>query len=140
MAASTPEAAGVPPDPLYLLPTAPPTTTTVPSRPVVVLHSRAASRAVVVPSSCGGWADLIARHFPAEQVGKACRVMMCESGGNPTARSRRSSASGLFQFLRSTWQGVTGRTDEAWQATPDEQTEAAARLWASSGWRPWVCA
>ena len=34
---------------------------------------------------------------------KLMRTMDCESGGNPSAKNPRSSASGLFQFLASTW-------------------------------------
>lgn len=55
-----------------------------------------------------------------------------ESGGNPMAKAGTSSASGLYQFIRSTWIGEGG----AWGAdmskpfgglkpTPDEQTARA---------------
>lgn len=92
------------------------------------------------PGSCGGWADTVAAHFPAAQVATACRVLVCESNGNPRAENRRSSASGLWQFLAGTWESVTGTPAPASAYSPDQQTAAAARLWASSGWGPWSCA
>lgn len=77
--------------------------------------------------ACGGWHDLIASLWPASQVGTACRIMMCESGGNPNAYNK-SGAIGLFQLL-----GHGGTTDPVQNAT------VAHRLWQSQGWSPWVC-
>ena len=93
----------------------------------------------VPTGNCGGWEGTIAAHFPADQVGKACRVMMCESGGNPTAANPRSTASGLFQFLDSTWVNTTGTPAPASAYSGPTQVAAAAKLWRSSGWSPWVC-
>lgn len=89
--------------------------------------------------SCGGWESLIAAYFPNE-VAKACSVMMCESRGNPTVHNSRSTASGLWQFLDSTWKSVTGTPGPAANYSPDTQTAAAAKLRNSSGWSPWSCA
>lgn len=87
---------------------------------------------------CGGWDELIAAHFPGEVV-KACSVMMCESRGNPQAENSSSSASGLFQFLSSTWESTTGTPAPASAYSGGTQIAAAAKLWRSSGWSPWVC-
>jgi muramidase (phage lysozyme) len=65
---------------------------------------------------------------------------MCESGGNPTAENPSSSASGLWQFLASTWERTTGTPAPASAYSPDQQTAAAAQLWRSSGWGQWSCA
>jgi hypothetical protein len=125
--------------------TVPPTTTTTaparPSpRPPVVSAAAATSPEKYAPGPCGGWDATIAAHFPAEQIAKACSVMMCESRGNPTAENPRSSASGLWQFLSSTWESTTGTPAPASSYSADVQTAAAATLWRSSGWRPWSCA
>lgn len=88
---------------------------------------------------CAGWEGLIASYFPAEQVANACRVMMCESGGNPNAKNSGSSASGLFQFLDGTWESTTGTPAPARAYDPATQVAAAAKLWRSSGWAPWSC-
>lgn len=58
-----------------------------------------------------------------------CRVLACESGGNPTAQNPTSSASGLWQVLVSTWGGFGGYP-EAWLAPADVQNEHARILWA----------
>jgi len=120
------------------------TTTTTPARPSprppVVSAAAATSPEKYAPGPCGGWDATIAAHFPAEQTDKACSVMMCESRGNPTAENPRSSASGLWQFLSSTWESTTGTPAPASSYSADVQTAAAASLWRSSGWRPWSCA
>ena len=89
------------------------------------------------------WRPLIARHFPEAQVHKAMRVMRCESGGNPDAKNRSSTAAGLFQFLKSTWNRVARETgspayrdgvyDPVWSVVN------AAWLWEHGGWRQWSC-
>lgn len=84
---------------------------------------------------------MIAAHFPADQVGKACSVMMCESRGDPGIHNEAGSgASGLWQFLNSTWESTTNTSAPASAYSPDVQTAAAATLWRSSGWSPWSCA
>lgn len=147
----TPDPPTTPP-PTTTTTTAPPTTTTTappppPSPPTTTtasaeVRTAAASAPVVATGDCGPWRDLIASHFPAEQVGKACAVMRCETGGtfDPGIHNPRSSASGLFQFLDSTWRSVTGTAPPAAAYAPETQVAAAAKLWRSSGWRPWACA
>jgi Transglycosylase-like domain. len=66
----------------------------------------------------------------------APRVARCESGGRYDARNPRSSASGRYQALRSTWGGYGGYP-EAWMAPPDVQEAHAAELYAQRGLRPW---
>lgn len=66
-------------------------------------------------------------------------VARCETGGtfNPYAKNSSSSASGLFQFLTSTWasQGIRGHS--VWD--PVANALGAARIVARQGWRQWVC-
>jgi hypothetical protein len=82
------------------------------------------------------WRPLVEAHFGANTDG-ALRVMDCESGGNPTAYNTSSGASGLFQFLGSTWRRVGGEGDVF---DPAENIARAATL--SKGgtdWRQWTC-
>ncbi len=51
----------------------------------------------------GSWRALVAEFFPAAHVEEALAIMECESSGNPNAVNPTSGASGLFQFLESTW-------------------------------------
>ncbi len=90
------------------------------------------------------WRPLITRYFPNE-VGTALRIIACESRGNPNAKNPSSSAAGLWQFLRSTWDyaaATTGSPSYA-QGGPYDPTWAtinAAWLRArGSGWNQWTC-
>lgn len=66
-----------------------------------------------------------------------CRVLARESGGNPTARNPVSSASGLWQFLDSTWANFGGYP-RAYLAPPSVQNEKARLTWAGgAGCRHW---
>lgn len=74
------------------------------------------------------------------------RVGGCESGSGPnspinwTAENPRSSASGGFQFISSTWRSVTGLEPPASAYPPDVQIQAFLTLWnggaGASHWNP----
>jgi soluble lytic murein transglycosylase-like protein len=83
------------------------------------------------------WRGLVAAHWPADQVDRALRIMNCESLGDPYAYNR-SGASGLFQLMPIWYQGGTpyGTFDPF---NPEMNVAAAAWLWSTSGWAPWVC-
>lgn len=76
---------------------------------------------------------LIRATWPDHAEDRAVRVARCESGLNPNAKNRTSSASGTFQLLAIHWRGrfdpFNARANIAY----------AYRLWQSSGWSPWVC-
>jgi hypothetical protein len=78
--------------------------------------------------------------YPSGPVnGHLASIMMCESGGNPTAVSPGGTYRGLYQFDYSTWQSVGGTGDPA-AATPAEQHYRAGLLYAQRGSSPWpVC-
>lgn len=66
-------------------------------------------------------------------------IIKCESGGNPTAKNRTSTASGLFQFINGTWAAYGGLefAPTARQATVEQQYIVANRAFAREGYRPW---
>lgn len=64
------------------------------------------------------------------------RIIECESSGNPTAYNRSSGASGLYQFLKSTWAGHGGYA-EARFAPVEVQREKFRILFQASGLKPW---
>lgn len=66
-------------------------------------------------------------------------IAKCESGGNPSAQNAGSTASGLYQFLDSSWKAYGGSKygPRAKDATPAQQTEIAHAAVARSGLTPW---
>jgi septal ring factor EnvC (AmiA/AmiB activator) len=66
-------------------------------------------------------------------------IVMCESGGNFNAVNPSSGAGGAYQILPSTWELYGGRGAPQ-NASPGEQSDIAAQIWADSGSSAWVCA
>lgn len=100
-----------------------------PIRPREAPHSpptapKPATTVTVAPGRCGGWETLVARYFPANEVGNACRRILCESGGRADARNGRYV--GLLQV-------GGGSTDAA------TNLAQAAAMHAARGWAPWAC-
>lgn len=67
----------------------------------------------------------------------ALRVAKCESNYNPYAVNRSSGASGLFQFLPSTWAGTPQRAQSVFD--PVANAQAAAWLYQRYGPSQWSC-
>jgi resuscitation-promoting factor RpfA len=65
-------------------------------------------------------------------------IIQCESGGNPHAQNPSGSASGLFQFVDSTWRSLGGSTAHAKDASGAEQYAIAEKAYARSGLSPWA--
>lgn len=62
----------------------------------------------------------------------AVRIAKCESGLNPKAKNKTSSARGLFQVMQS-WH----RINEKWLLNEDINIQVAYQLWQEQGWNPW---
>lgn len=75
----------------------------------------------------------------AHADGRWDAIIACESSGNAKAQNPVSSASGLFQFITSTWElyGGTEFASRAKHATPEEQYIVANRAYEAEGYRPW---
>ena len=69
----------------------------------------------------------------------ALRVAKCESGYNPNAVNPSSHASGLFQFIPSTWASTPQAKAGKSVFDPVANAQAAAWLYQRQGSRPWVC-
>ena len=102
---------------------------TPPTMPATTTTTRPPSRQATVVRAAGVEATGQVNGYPCGGDLPPCRVLRCESGGNPTAQNRRSTASGLWQILDGTWAGFGGY-DRAYLAPPDVQNSKARELWA----------
>ena len=91
------------------------------------------------------WRPLVASYFAPEKVETAMCILARETGftGDPNSKNTRSSAAGLFQFLRSTWNKVPlsvtgGSYDSGMVYDPIANVRAAAWLQNHSGWGQWT--
>ena len=100
----------------------------------------AAPAPAAAPSGGGSIQDIILNAFAPLGGGAqqwALRVAKCESGYNPNAVNRSSGASGLFQFLPSTWAALPWHNQSVFD--PVANAQAAAYYYQHSGSSPWVC-
>ncbi len=95
------------------------------------------------------WRSLVEIYFPEDLVQEALAIIQCESRGNTDAVNPTSGASGLFQFLESTWSwaSVEAGFPGASRFDPEANTAAAAWLVDASiqtnhqwgRWGHWAC-
>ncbi len=89
------------------------------------------------------WRPLVLAYFGSDRVERALCLIAHESGGNPDAKNPDSTAAGLFQFLKSTWdtmvpRSVTGGSYDSGQVyLPEPNIKAAAWLQEEEGWTQW---
>lgn len=87
------------------------------------------------------WRPLVETYFAADQVERAMRIMACESGGNPNAKSPISSASGLMQHLGKYWSSRSASAGWAGASIWDPEANIAVAAWLqrTGSWSHWVC-
>ncbi|HEY8002302.1 MAG TPA: transglycosylase family protein [Solirubrobacterales bacterium] len=103
-------------------------------------------------SQVGRWTDQVQRleRISAEQAQSEVMawfgdwaipeaIVICESGGNFEAVNPSSGAGGAYQILPSTWE-LYGGEGQPQDASPEQQSEIAAQIWADSGAAAWECA
>jgi hypothetical protein len=74
--------------------------------------------------------DKIRLAFP-EDPDMAVKVAFCESSLNPNAKSKGSTASGLFQIIRGTWKGYKCGDNPF---DPDQNIACARKIYLRNGW------
>jgi hypothetical protein len=94
------------------------------------------------PATRGGRSaivDLVADHFPPDQVEAALAVIRCESRFDPDATGRAGER-GLFQ-VHPLWQRLAERLYWPGVSLYDAEVNVAvaAAIWRAAGWRPWAC-
>jgi hypothetical protein len=127
--------------------TAPPTTTTAAPTTTTAAPTTTTTTTTTPPTTTrpppnpGGverWRGLVESYFSSDLVEDALRVIQCESRGDPSAYNASSGASGLFQFIPSTW--ASARSQSGWHGAdvfdPEANIGVAAWLVYSSS-SPW---
>ncbi|CAN5846155.1 hypothetical protein BH23ACT5_BH23ACT5_09380 [soil metagenome] len=122
------------------------TTTNPPSTPTTTTVPAPVSNGAF-PPAVERWRPLVSSYFPAERTDEALAVLRCESGGDPEAYNPYSGASGLFQFLPSTWATTSPRAGFGGSAVFEAEANIGTAAWLSayyesrgSGpWAPWTC-
>lgn len=89
------------------------------------------------------WRTLVDDHFLPEDVETALGIIACESAGNPTAKNKRSSATGLWQHLAKYWKKRSGRAGVPGASIFDPEAATIVAAWlvydTGQSWRHWSC-
>lgn len=117
------------------------TTTTTVVKQKTTLPAQTVPPRQITPASgnCEQWRELVAKHFPAEQVNNALLVMSKESGCNPSAKSSTNDH-GLMQIHFPAHKAkVNGNVDALYD--PETNIIVARQIYGSGSWKPWyaVC-
>jgi hypothetical protein len=99
------------------------------------------------PPAVEQWRSLVQRFFPANRVEEALTVIDCESNGDPNAVNPYSGASGLFQFLPSTWATTAPGAGYAGYSVFDPEANIGSAAWLTNRyqelgydyWHAWNC-
>jgi hypothetical protein len=99
------------------------------------------------PPEVEQWRGLVSQHFPANRVDEALHIMWCESRGDPEAYNPYSGASGLFQFIPSTWASASVSAGYAGASVFDPAANTASAAWLAGEydrlglyyWQAWSC-
>ena len=99
------------------------------------------------PPSVEQWRPLVQQFFPGNRVEEALRIIDCESNGDPDAYNPYSGASGLFQFLPSTWASTAPSAGYGGHSVFEPEANVASAAWLANRyqelgqyyWRAWNC-
>jgi soluble lytic murein transglycosylase-like protein len=90
---------------------------------------------------------LVATYFPSSRVDEALAILQCESLGDPDAYNPYSGASGLYQFLPSTWASTSPKAGFSSASPFDPEANVGTAAWLANRyhelgqgyWAPWSC-
>ncbi|MBK5266197.1 MAG: transglycosylase SLT domain-containing protein [Acidimicrobiia bacterium] len=91
--------------------------------------------------SIDDWRPLVEAFFAPGDVSRAMSVIGCESGGDPNAKNRYSTASGLFQHLASYWGDRAVLAGYSGSDVFDPLANVAVAAWLvydGGGWTHWA--
>jgi hypothetical protein len=101
----------------------------------------------IPPPEVEQWRGVVSDHFPSNRVEEALHIMWCESHGDPDAYNPYSGASGLFQFIPSTWASASASAGYSGASAFDAEANTATAAWLAGEyarlglyyWQPWSC-
>ena len=99
------------------------------------------------PPSVERWRSLVQAYFPSSRVEEALAVLQCESLGAADAYNPYSGASGLYQFLPSTWASASPNAGFSGSSVFDAEANIGTAAWLANRyhelgkgfWSPWSC-
>lgn len=99
------------------------------------------------PPQVEQWRSLVQTFFPSSRVEEALKIIDCESNGDPNAVNPYSGASGLFQFLPSTWATTAPNAGYGGYSAFDPEANIASAAWLANRyqelgnnyWQAWSC-
>lgn len=123
------------------------TTTTTPQVTTTTTSGGGGGYPWTPPPAVEQWRGLVSQHFPANRVDQALHIISCESNGDPNAYNPFSGASGLFQFIPSTWATTAPAAGYPGASPFDPEANVAAAAWLANRyqelgqyyWTPWSC-
>ncbi|MEE8405698.1 MAG: transglycosylase SLT domain-containing protein [Acidimicrobiia bacterium] len=138
--------------------TTPPETTRPTSPPSTSPTTTTPSNTTTTTSGGGGgswnhppvveqWRPLVQQFFPSNRVEEALRIIDCESKGDADAYNPYSGASGLFQFIPSTWASTAPKAGYGGHSAFEPEANVASAAWLTNRyeelgqnyWRAWNC-
>lgn len=122
-------------------------TTTAPPEPTTTDGGGGGGGGWDFPPAVEQWRSTVASYFPAGRVDEALRIIQCESLGDSDAYNPYSGASGLFQFLPSTWASAAPKAGFPDSSPFDPSANIGAAAWLAGRyqalgqgfWAPWSC-
>lgn len=122
-------------------------TTTTPQATTTTTTGGGAGYPWTPPPAVEQWRGLVSQHFPSNRVDEALHIMWCESGGDPNAYNPFSGASGLFQFIPSTWATTAPAAGYAGASPFEPVANVASAAWLANRyqelgqyyWTAWNC-
>lgn len=123
------------------------TTTTTTTQPTTTTTSGGGGGPWDHPPAVEQWRPLVEIYFPANRVEEALRILGCESNGDPDAYNPYSGASGLFQFLPSTWESTAPKAGYPDASPFEPEPNVASAAWLANRyqelglyyWQAWSC-
>jgi len=99
------------------------------------------------PPAVERWRSLVQAYFPSSRVDEALAVLQCESLGDADAYNPYSGASGLYQFLPSTWASSSPKAGFSGASAFDAEANIGTAAWLANRyqelgqgfWSPWSC-